>query len=685
MTEDSQPAGQARLRLCDFIRSQLPTILARWEQTVRSLPVASPLSARRLLDHMPEVLETIASFTQTAHTGGRASMSGPPEVHALGRLDEGYDLAAVTMEYAVLRTCVLRLYREQNGAEVPLEEVERFCCAIDEAIRLSVARYTQARERTLIALDRIAEAALASDDVEKFLHELLRVLLETTASVDSAVILLREGELLRVNATVGLEDKVPEDFRLKVGEGFAGRAAAELRPIDLHAGQDTSILQDEPLRPRGTRALYGVPLLDGEKLVGVAVVGSRTAFEFSATDKLLIRTAAHRATAFITRAQLSALKRAARREAQEARTRLETIVQQLPAGVAIAVAPSGKLVVGNAAFERIWGQPFVPASAIPEYPRHYRGYRLDGRPYAPDEWPLSRALLNGEIVTGEEIIIERRDGTRRHVLHHAAPLRDPEGAIQAAVVTLVDITDLKQAQEEAHRAEDFRERFLGIVSHDLRNPLSAIIASAGFLLDDESLNGRQLRPVQRIARSADRMARMIADLLDFTRGRLGGGIPLSRQPATNLRHICRHVVDELEASHPGRELRLTAEGHFVGEWDADRLAQVIGNLGKNALDYSPEGTPVDFRLHDEGTALCLEVHNQGAPIPEDRLTHLFEPFRRASQDESRPSPGLGLGLYIVQQIVQAHGGTIEVRSTVADGTTFTVRLPRTGEITDPQH
>ena len=89
---------------------------------MRSLPVANPLSARRLIDHMPEVLETIASFTQTAHTGERASMSGPPEVHALDRLDEGFDLAAVTTEYALLRTCVLRLYREQNAAEVPLEE-----------------------------------------------------------------------------------------------------------------------------------------------------------------------------------------------------------------------------------------------------------------------------------------------------------------------------------------------------------------------------------------------------------------------------------------------------------------------------------------------------------------------------------------------------------------------------------
>src|SRR5690349_4883720 len=106
MTEDPQPTEQPRLRLCDFIRSRLPTILARWEDQVHTLPVANPLTARRLIDHMPEVLESIAAFTRTAHTGEQASMSGPPEVHALDRLDEGFDLAAVTTEYALLRTCV---------------------------------------------------------------------------------------------------------------------------------------------------------------------------------------------------------------------------------------------------------------------------------------------------------------------------------------------------------------------------------------------------------------------------------------------------------------------------------------------------------------------------------------------------------------------------------------------------
>jgi len=166
-------------------------------------------------------------------------------------------------------------------------------------------------------------------------------------------------------------------------------------------------------------------------------------------------------------------------------------------------------------------------------------------------------------------------------------------------------------------------------------------------------------------------------LLDFTRGRLGQGIPVQRRPV-GLRELVRQVVEELEAIHPGRELRLEVEGALQGEWDGDRLAQVLGNLGKNALDYSPADTPVRFRLRDEGEGVRVEVHNEGPPIPEAQRASIFEPFQRFAQEEASPraTSGLGLGLFIVQQIVRAHGGTIEVRSREQEGTTFSLWLPR---------
>ena len=186
---------------------------------------------------------------------------------------------------------------------------------------------------------------------------------------------------------------------------------------------------------------------------------------------------------------------------------------------------------------------------------------------------------------------------------------------------------------------------------------------------------------RRIVTSGERMVRMIGELLDFTRGRLGGGIPIQTQPA-HLRALCRQVLEELEMSHPGRELRLVEEGPLEGEWDPDRFSQLLGNLGKNALDYSPPNTPVEFRLHDEGEHVRVEVHNDGAPIPAEILPGIFEPFRRAVVGNAHPTSGLGLGLFIVHEIARGHGGEVEVRSREGEGTTFTVRLPKRGRGAD---
>jgi signal transduction histidine kinase len=196
------------------------------------------------------------------------------------------------------------------------------------------------------------------------------------------------------------------------------------------------------------------------------------------------------------------------------------------------------------------------------------------------------------------------------------------------------------------------------------------------LLRSDDLGERHVRGVRRIVTSAERMRRMISDLLDFARGRLGGGIPLMPR-AMDLGALCQEVVEELEISRPGREVELVLDGDLRGGWDADRLSQLLINLGRNALDYSPEDTRVRFSVHDEGAHLRLEVHNEGPPIPPERLGLLFEPFRRFAEHEGRSSSsGLGLGLYIVEQIVRAHGGEVGVRSTREEGTTFTVRLPR---------
>jgi signal transduction histidine kinase len=220
-----------------------------------------------------------------------------------------------------------------------------------------------------------------------------------------------------------------------------------------------------------------------------------------------------------------------------------------------------------------------------------------------------------------------------------------------------------------------RERVLGILGHDLRNPLGAIAMSAAALLRQD-VNERVTKLVRRIVTSTDRMDRLIGQLLDLAQARHGGGIPLQRRPA-HLGEIAQRVLDELEAAHPERDLSLSVEGDAAGTWDPDRLAQALSNLVANAIQHGgPGGIGVTVRADRPGE-VTAEVHNCGAPIPASLLPNLFDPFRRGPSS-SAAGHSVGLGLFISREIARAHGGSVEVRSSEAEGTTLTLRLPRGG-------
>ncbi|WNG32409.1 PAS domain S-box protein [Archangium violaceum] len=227
--------------------------------------------------------------------------------------------------------------------------------------------------------------------------------------------------------------------------------------------------------------------------------------------------------------------------------------------------------------------------------------------------------------------------------------------------------------EEARQRAELEQQFLGMVSHDLRNPLQAISLGARTLQRMERPSPEALmRMTGRIANSADNMGRMISDLLDFTRGRLGGGLPLTRE-RNELVRLCHEVIDEFSVTHPSSDIRLEGDGSCEGLWDGPRMRQVLSNLLSNALRHAREGTAVRVRVLAREGEVELSVFNEGAPIPEELLPVLFEPFRRG-MSKFRPAGSLGLGLYIVRQVVEGHGGRVEVGTGEA-GTTFTVRLP----------
>jgi signal transduction histidine kinase len=228
---------------------------------------------------------------------------------------------------------------------------------------------------------------------------------------------------------------------------------------------------------------------------------------------------------------------------------------------------------------------------------------------------------------------------------------------------------------ERERTAQYQQEMLGVVGHDLRAPLGAILIGTEMLAakgDPAAAN-----VVKRIESCGKRMTRMIDQLLDMTRVRLGGGIPIART-RTLLFPIIRSAMDELSLAHKGTRFELVGEEDVVGLWDADRLAQVASNLLGNAVQYGMAGAPISVAVsHANGVAtLTFHNENRGEPIRPDVIATLFEPYRRG-EDTERNSNGLGLGLYIVNGIVRAHGGTIDVESSPA-GTTFRVVLPESG-------
>jgi len=341
-----------------------------------------------------------------------------------------------------------------------------------------------------------------------------------------------------------------------------------------------------------------------------------------------------------------------RDELERERELLAAVVDQVSEGIVMA-DPEGRLRLVNRAARDMGVRPGTP---FEEWRDAYGTRGTDGKRMDPRDTPLGRAL-RGETASA---VIQHRlpSGAVRSLSSVAVPLRGANGSSRGAVLTFRDETDRVLREREAEQTAHFRERFMGILGHDLRTPLTAILASAGLLLRDQGAETVRTA-AGRIEGSARRMRRMISDLLDFTDVRLGGALPLQRRPC-DLGEVARAVADEISAANPDRVIALDVSGDVSGSFDPDRAAQLLANLLENALTHGPRDDRVRIRLAGQPAAVEMVVENGGPAIPARERALLFDPFRRGRPVQT--GRGLGLGLFIVQQIARAHGGDVEVES-----------------------
>jgi signal transduction histidine kinase len=258
-------------------------------------------------------------------------------------------------------------------------------------------------------------------------------------------------------------------------------------------------------------------------------------------------------------------------------------------------------------------------------------------------------------------------------------LESPDMAYFQDMIRFNEAIDEALAESTAAYAEQVnrsRDIFLAILGHDLRAPLQAVSMSTELLMRKTSLEGDALTCANNIKRGTRHMAAMVNDLLELVRSRLGKSLPIDPAP-TDLAAVAQAAIAQACAGNPECDPTLKVAGNMQGVWDAARLSQLLQNLIGNALQHGSTKGAVTVTLNGEPDAVHLAVHNYGEPIAEKDIGTIFDPLVRSADEElGHPSTSLGLGLFIVKEVVDAHGGTVEVSSSETDGTLFTVMLPR---------
>ena len=463
------------------------------------------------------------------------------------------------------------------------------------------------------------------------------------------------------DASYGFGPDAAETLRQEgAGRGIVRRIGVERRPLQIYdlRGTISSELQAGPVR-----SLLGAPIISvDDRVLGVILLGLLVPHRFTNAEVKKLDAFSSQIASILETMSATGEREFELQQARDEQRRLERVIAAIPEAV-VVVAPDRSVVATNAVASELFGErieaDFSSQLLAP-----------DGTPFETAQLPIERAMTTKEPVEGIELTIERAGGRPRPLLASAAPILDQHGTVTAVVGAFRDITTLKEAAR-------IKDEFVSVVSHELRSPLTPIRGYVQLVARELAREGNHELQVQRL-NSIDghvvRLARLVDDLLDVSRLRAGS---LEIRPVeTDLLELCRDVVQVRSAGES--ETRIVFEPRresIIGNWDPDRIQQVVDNLVGNALKYSPPTGVVTVRVDAVENRGIISVADQGPGISESDRQNIFGAFFRTTEATSSQAPGLGLGLYICRELVRAHDGSIDVTEAPGGGSEFRVTLP----------
>jgi len=447
------------------------------------------------------------------------------------------------------------------------------------------------------------------------------------------------------------------------GHGILGvlmREQRTLRFADL--GQDPRSVGFPPHHPPMVSFL-GVPIRVGDQAVGNLYLTEKIGTEeFSAADERLAeRLARHAAIAVLNARRFTAM--------ETQRQQLQAIIECLPQAATIRDVPSGRLRAANTWAHALLGIATLAEGGLAEVAPDFHPHHPDGTAFPVEATPTVRALTTGSTSVDEEMVIIGPDNRPMHLVVSAIPVRDPVGHVTAVVSLFRDVT-------QAREAEQLKDDFLSLVSHELRTPLTTIQGAAHMLL----AQGDELTPMARemlrldIASESERLSRMLKNMLALSAYQ-AGRLHIEHDPFL-LQPLLRGVVREAERHYPAYHFVLDLlPGLPPVEGDEELIAQVVRNLVENAAKYTPANSTITLGARTSANAVIVSVRDEGPGIAPEEQQRIFQRFHRASTGRQ----GMGLGLYLCQRLVEAHGGLIWVESAVGAGAAFRFTLPQVPE------